>query len=312
MIVKPFEKPKIIKGLEALKKRLPVHHEKFTKIEDDLSMHDAGNYGEQHVLTLLAEKPLPDKTLILHNVSFTAKVDVQIDILVLTSSWCLIIEVKNIKGTLYFKSNPRQLIRINDDGTEDILGMPESQVKKYCFGLETLLQTNGIQLPIYKAIHFPFNNANIKKVPETSPLLIGYELLNFIWSLPNEEHYVNPKKVAQMLMKYQIQTDDRFPLCNHYQIDPNFIRTGVECPHCGTIPMKRLQRTWQCPTCRKNSMTAHRKALEEYYMLINPIVTSTEIMHFLKLRNRFEARRILKQNSKMKTGKTKASRYVLR
>lgn len=311
MIVKPFEKPKIIKGLEAMKKRLPVHHEKYAKIVDELSMHEAGNFGERHVLSLLSTKPLPENTLILHNVAFTTKVDVQIDVLLLTPSWCLIIEVKNIKGTLYFKTNPRQLIRINDNGTENILGMPESQIDKYCFGLKTIFQENGIQLPIYRVIHFPFNNANIKKMPETAPLLIGYELQNYIWTLPKQEKHINPKKVAQLLMKHQTETDDRFPLCTHYQIDAKSIRIGVECPHCETIPMTRIQRTWQCPSCGKNSMVAHQKALEDYYMLINKIISPREAVNFLNLSNRYVAKRILKQNSIKTTGSTHQRKYHL-
>ncbi|MGE7664348.1 NERD domain-containing protein [Ureibacillus composti] len=312
MILKPFEPYPMTAALTALTKRLHPSHEIYSKLLVELNKQEAGEYGEQHVLSMLAGSQLPEQTYLLHNVALKSKVESQIDILVLSPSWCLILEVKNIKGRLSFNDNPRQLIRKGDDGKDEILGSPEIQVEQYMFGLISFFESHGIKLPVYGAIHFPFNNAIIEKPPVKIPLLIRREVIKFIWSLPrNSGANVDSRKLGELLMKSQYARDP-FPLCNYYKISPRMISSGVECPHCGTIPMQRALRTWKCPKCGKTSMDAHVKALRDYYMLIGKVMKSSEALHFLKLRNRNEAIRILKQNSYRRIGASRSSRYELK
>lgn len=163
LILKPFEPYNLTLGLIALKNRLPAHHPKYQEIMDDLGKQEAGEKGEESVMSVLVANKLPENTVIMHNVSWVSNFQTQIDILILHPSWCLILEVKNIKGTLYFKSNPSQLVRLLDDGKEENLGSPETQVEQYCMGLRYKLNELKLpNVPIYRAIVFAFQNAIIK------------------------------------------------------------------------------------------------------------------------------------------------------
>lgn len=312
MILKPFEPYTLTLGLIALKNRLPARHPKYQEIMDDLGKLEAGEKGEESVMSVLVANKLPENTVIMHNVSWVSNFQTQIDILILHPSWCLILEVKNIKGTLYFKSNPSQLVRLLDDGKEENLGSPETQVEQYCMGLRYKLNELKLpNVPIYRAIVFAFQNAIIKNPPSKMKTLIGREVISYIWSLPLKDELLDPKKVSKQLLKH-LNPRNPFPLCKRYGIETNHLISGVQCPICGTFPMNKTLRTWYCPKCKINSKLAHQKALNDYNMLISKSISSNEAMNFLHLRNRYEAIRILKSNSIKQIGASRSSRYELR
>ncbi len=310
MILKHFESYETTLGLRALKKRLPEHHEKYMMISEELSKNEAGEKGEELVMSTLESFELPKNTYVLHNVSFKAKVEVQIDILIVSPSWCLAMEVKNWTGVIYFNDNPSQAICEKDEKVK-IYTNPESQLEQYCYGLNVLLTKHQIRIPIYGLIVFPFNNAIIKRPPKKFALKMGRDYLRYILSIQNDKHIADLKLIAELLLRNSEQLSS-FPLCERYEINPEHILTGVECPNCGTLPMMKTLRTWYCPNCKSTQMRAHVKALNDYYMLIRNSISSQEALKFLKLRNRYEAKRIVKANSIKKPDKRKNGRYLLK
>ncbi|HWK22993.1 MAG TPA: nuclease-related domain-containing protein [Ureibacillus sp.] len=312
MILKPFEPSTLSRGQIALKNRLPEHHAKYHVILDDLRRQEAGDKGEGQVMKLLSSNALPENTAILHNISLDAHFQTQIDILILGSSWCLILEVKNIKGVLYFTANPRQMVRLLEDGREEKLGSPESQIEYYSMGLRSLLnEMNLPTIPIYGAVVFAFQNSLVKSPPTKTKALIGRELISYIWSLPNNEQLIDPIKVGSQILKH-VKPISPFPLCNRYGIDSMHLISGVECPSCGTFPMHKTLRTWYCPKCEQTNMAAHQHALNDYYMLINNTISINEAIKFLHLRNRYEAYRILKSTCAKQLGNSRSSRYEIK
>lgn len=310
LILKNFTSHDYTIALESLVHRLNPKHEKALKIQEDLNMQEAGEFGEKHLLTILTENKLPENTFIFHNVILKSIIDVQIDLLLLSPYWCLILEVKNLTGELTFTSKPPQLI-CEKENKKITYRSPASQLNQYIFGLKAFLENYQYQVPIYGAVVLPFNNAIIKNLPDDIPLLIGREIINYIWSLPKNKT-INSKILGELLIKNcQRNSWSKFPLAQYYGINPSDIKQGVACPHCGTIPMKRLKRTWYCENCQKSDMYAHKRALKEYYMLINQHISPREAMEFLKLRNRYEARRILQANSIGIEGITSSLKYEL-
>lgn len=309
VILKGFEPYELKSGLIALKKRLPPYHEKYPLIVEDLNKMEAGEKGEAHVFNLLNSYPLAKNTVLLHNVSLNS--NIQFDILVISPSWCLILEVKNIKGSLYFNHNPKQLIRMSDEGKEENLGSPETQVEIYMRGLRALLDKLRINIPIYGAIVFAFQNVIIKKSPSTVPAVIGRELISYIGNLPIQENKVDPYSLGRNILQ-QVKARNVFPLCQEYTIGANEIIKGVECPSCETFSMLRTLRTWYCKNCEKTYNRAHERALADYSMLINDKITNKECVQFLNLKNHQVATRILKANSTARMGHNRNSVYVLK
>ncbi|RSL35137.1 NERD domain-containing protein [Salibacterium salarium] len=70
----------------------------------------------------------------------------QIDTLILTSSFFLIIEVKNIAGTLSFDPHRYQMVR-KANGTAEEFSDPRLQVKRHHLQFEKWLEQQQIPIP---------------------------------------------------------------------------------------------------------------------------------------------------------------------
>lgn len=142
MIVKERKIPRKILILEALVRRLPTNHPGRPKIENELLKSYAGYRGEQSIdyhLTFLPQ----DKFYLLHDLRLQnrQKHYFQMDTLILSPHFFLILEVKNISGSLYFDQEFHQLIR-TIDGKEEGFPDPILQVMKQEKQLKSWLEDN--------------------------------------------------------------------------------------------------------------------------------------------------------------------------
>lgn len=303
-----FQRSYFTTGLTRLQKRLHPQHEKYTKIIDELNRAQAGEFGEQHIYTILQTFPKTEEIYYLHNICID---QVQIDLLAISNSWCIAFEVKNIKGQVRFNTNPRQLIRKLENQQEESFQCPQSQLERILSVLNRFFLRHQIKLPIYPAVVFPFNNAIITPPDSNIPIIIGRDLINFIQKLPVNKPVVNPQKVAGIVEKAN-EPYHRFPLASYYGIDETAILKGVECSACGQIPMTRLKGSWKCLRCGVTDRHAHVQAILDFYMLLSPTMTNRQCRDFLGLRNRHEATRMLSNISTTREGRTHNSIYFLK
>ncbi|SFE88656.1 nuclease-related domain-containing protein [Alteribacillus iranensis] len=102
MIIKPRKVPLHLRKLRALERRLPHSHPKRPEIERDTAKWSAGYKGEQSIDDPLTFLP-PHDFRILHDLHlYDGSHYFQIDTLIISSCFLLIIEVINISGTLIF------------------------------------------------------------------------------------------------------------------------------------------------------------------------------------------------------------------
>lgn len=291
--------------LSTLLKRLSHNYEQYPQMQDKLKNVEVGDYGEKYVANLL-QNTFKHQLIVLSDMAIGSS---QADCLVITPYFCAVLEVKNVKGNITFTKQPKQMLR-EIEGKIDIFQSPEVQLERLEIELSRLFQQNHIQLPIFSAIAFPFHTSIIENESKQYPILIGKEVLNYMHLLPRQRVFADPFQVQEVIQK-QSNPWQRFPLCEYYKVDPRYIKTGVECEVCGTIPMIRINRTWKCASCGATNQTAHVQALKDYYMLFNKYITTQQAMHFLHLRNRYEAIRILKSVSIQRIGQAKLSKYEL-
>ncbi|WP_218970926.1 nuclease-related domain-containing protein [Peribacillus kribbensis] len=110
MITKQRTIPLIILKLDSLLRRLPPTHPKRILIQGDFAKRMAGYKGEQ-ALDYYLNQLSPSDFLILHDLRLPSEpYFFQIDTLLLTTRYLLILEIKNIAGTLYFEKSSSQLI----------------------------------------------------------------------------------------------------------------------------------------------------------------------------------------------------------
>ncbi|WP_168413044.1 nuclease-related domain-containing protein [Bacillus salacetis] len=148
MIVKKRSVPVRIQQNEALLGRLDPCHPKRELIQEDLSKRAAGYKGEcsvDYYLSFLSEKEYH----IFHSLRLPPKdVHFQLDILLISPKRIILLEVKNISGTVVFGDPFNQLVRLKDD-VETGFENPITQVRRQRFQLiKWLSKNNNFPLPL--------------------------------------------------------------------------------------------------------------------------------------------------------------------
>jgi hypothetical protein len=305
-----------MKMLEALIRRLLPSHLKWPDAVAEYKRRMAGYRGEKSLAFHLSM--LPDSQyLILHGLRLLYRqYYFQIDILLLCSTFAMVLEVKNMTGELSFEKNFNQATR-KRNGVEERIINPISQARLQARKLKDWLRDhNYTEIPI----HYFFVNSNEKTIIRT-------EARNeqMIQHICNSENLL--EKIEQIAKYYKTDQLDkkelkrikRLLLSNHtpdnpnilqaYNLSPKDILTGVQCPECSTTAMVYKRGKWCCQKCKIHSKTAHIQAIKDYFLLIKPSITNAELCHFLHIDSINIGYKILKSLCLPYTGKFKNRVY---
>lgn len=318
MIVKAIEKPMILLKLEALTRRLPINHQKQNKIIEDLAKRRAGYNGESSLKYYL-DYLSSEKYHIFHSLRLHDGVHhFQMDFLILTPKFILIIEVKNYLGTLYFDPIFNQLIRQHND-KEETFQDPLLQINRHKFQLSSWLAINKLTaLPIEALVVISNPQTTIKSLAnqqQISQIVIHSDkLLSEIRKI-EQKHSTEIltekefKKLTRQLLK---RHEEHIPkILESYEISQNELITGVFCPECNYLPTRRVHGGWYCPSCKHTSPEAHLKALKDYALLIGTFITNQHARKFLNIESVSTTKRILSSSNLPHNGQTKARTYNL-
>jgi Nuclease-related domain len=311
--------PIIIKKLETLLKRSPAAHQKRPQIIESHRRFKAGFNGEQSLRYFYRYLPkeevhyLPGIRMLHGGYYF------QIDQLIITPQFLLILEIKNHAGHLYFDDKVKQLIRTLDgkrEGFED----PIEQVKRQSYHLMKILEQYKFPVvPIERLVVI----TNPSSVVEFSPT--NKEAFARVIKSPQLQHKftecqqmyqetVLKTKEIRKLIKQLIKKHDAYDpdVCELFQIDKRELTKGVFCPKC-ELPytMKYKGANWRCANCKYQSKSAHVDALIDYGLLISPTITNAECKNFLHLPSTSVTTHLLKALHLPYTGFTKSRSYSL-
>ncbi|RZT21503.1 nuclease-related domain-containing protein [Fictibacillus sp. BK138] len=318
MIMKKRKTPVVVLILEMLLTRLHPQYPRRPDLEDELAKYLSGHKGEQSLDFYLDELPQKEY-FIFHNLRILQNPNYfQIDILILTQNYFLIIEVKNFSGILYFDQDLYQLIR-KINGVEETFADPISQVKRQHYRLRDWLKDHKFtNIPIESLVVISNPQTQIKVPPGRTDV---YQWVTHKTHLPErirfyERKYKNEcisikelRKLTKLLLKSH--TSPIPNLLQKYQISSEDIIKGVVCPKCGAIPMVRSKRKWLCITCKTHSRTAHIQALRDYSLLISPTITNSQCRDFLKLESRTTAKKLLLDLNFPTSGQLRHRKYHL-
>lgn len=311
MLVKPFAPSPLTKGLQALVTRLQLTHPQYQSLQQELKIKEAGDFGEQYVMKELQQIALLNDCYVFHNVILPSVFPMQIDILLIVPNAIILLEIKNIRGTVHFKSDPRQLIRTSESGEVHVFTHPEIQLEQYIQGMKHFLDTQHISIPIYGAVVFPFNNVNIHREDGRLPILMAKELPIFLHQhLGKNKETVTMTAIKNLILSH-LRNRTPFPLCQYYKIDAPALRRGVYCENCGEFGMGKLKIGWHCQMCQHRCRDAHIQALKDYYMLIGETITNRECRDFLMIGSEHIAKRLLQKLQLPRSGSNKYSSYKL-
>ncbi|TCN26538.1 nuclease-related domain-containing protein [Mesobacillus foraminis] len=315
MIIKPLQIPMILESLEALKNRLMTDHPKTTVVQAEWAKRNAGYIGEKNVYYFLSTLE-ETSYLIFHDLRLAnGEHFFQIDFLILTSRFALIIETKNISGTLLF-DDQGQLIRTMNNKEE---GFPDpiAQAQYHKRSLQKWLDAHHFPpLPIDYVVVIS-QPSSIIKVERNQPEIRRRiqpvsSLPEFIQRLENlcKQDQLDAKtlkKLSKLFLKLHcpIQID----ILNEFALTEKDIATGVQCPHCRAIPMIPLKAFWKCSSYGTHSRDAHTQAVQDYFLLISPNLTNSRLRQFLHITSIQKARRLLTSMNLPYEGDKKARVY---
>jgi hypothetical protein len=318
LIVFNREIPIIIKVLEALLRRLPPNHPIRPDIETELNNYQAGYKGEQSIDYYLSF--LPEKDFyILHGLRLPYKnFFFQMDTLMLSKSFFLILEVKNISGTLLFDDSFKQLVRIKNNGEKEVFKDPLQQVKLQQYQLTNWLKDHKFtNIPMEHLVVMTnqktllqTNNPNSEYVHKVIPSARLLSKINEMRANRKEERLTEKdlKNISRQMMKKHVPSKPE--ILKSFNITKSDLLKGVLCNTCKTS-MYRQNGKWICSECQTSSKNAHVHALMDYALLFDSTITNKQFREFLQIPSRYMALRLLKDLNLKAAGPKKIRKYYL-
>lgn len=227
----------------------------------------AGNAGEARLQQFFDKYGLAEEALF--DISLQANSKFQIDCLLITPQFALIIESKNITGDLAFEERPARLVRTRD-GVMTTFESPETQLQRNILLLENWLHTRHHPLPVIGVIVWTTSTyPNILKSPKHCDVLFLSSLPTFIAQQRLRYHAVMTIEQCEKLKELIVLDNEvyKFP---HYSLFPRWkvnvyeVRSGVRCA-CGFRKMQRQKQRWYCPSCHRTCKDAHIATLREWF-----------------------------------------------
>lgn len=115
--------------------------------------------------------------------------------------------------------------------------------------------------------------------------------------------------MGRLLIKNHKQND--IDILKQFEIRKEDIATGVICPYCGKLPMRRAMRHWICLSCSQKNAEAHIKAINDYALLFKTHVKNKELRNFLHVNSSTSMYKILRAMELKPDGSKKSATYTI-
>ncbi|WP_058306671.1 nuclease-related domain-containing protein [Gracilibacillus massiliensis] len=295
---------------QALLHRLPEQHPLYQMVSDRYRRYDSGQAGETNLEYYLGQSQITSLHF-LKGLRMEHDTPFQIDCLILGLGFRILLEVKNITGTIYFDPYSRQLIR-QKGSTKDIFPDPLFQVERQYMHLRNFfLEHNIEQLPTYTAAVFVNRNAELQlhDYPERKRILTAQAIPSFLEKInsnhPAKISHSKNNEISSFLTNQHREA--YYPILDKYAIPWEDIIKGVRCPNCHQYAMTRIRMRWQCPHCGERNATAHLEALYEQALLTDNKITNKIAREFLQISSAEVIKKILQRAPLVRVGETKGS-----
>ncbi|MFC7372956.1 nuclease-related domain-containing protein [Fictibacillus iocasae] len=304
----------------ALYRRTAKYFPQWPVIEDDFGRLKAGYKGEVSLLYELNMLPKNSHTS-LFDIRLTNNQNYffQTDVCFITKSFALIMEVKNISGKVYFDLYD-QMIRYKKDGTEECFPDPINQVMIQESHFRKWLEQMKWTLPVESIVVFTNPQTIITFSDTYNPSLRLKVIRKRI--LPLKIQDLSKKYKSELLtdkelkkLTYQLLKFHTEPSPNaleHYKLKSTDILSGVQCPICLHLPMRRTFGKWFCEHCCCFNATAHKAAFQDYGLLIDAHITNRQAKELLHLESASITKRLLKEMQYPIEGKGNSIKYKIK
>lgn len=318
MYSKLLELPFHILQYQVCLNRIDYQHPARDSLTSRYSKAMSGYHGEELIVYYLDALPEKDY-LLFHNLRLEDHAQIfQIDWLILTQRFVLILEVKHIKGKLIFDHYHSQLLR-ERDGQIDVFDDPVLQAERAVDLLNKWIAGHqGAALPTESLAVITSNaqleikdsqDPSVNKLIRKSVLLKNLRRINGLHRDP-----VISRENVLLISDFLVKNHHPLVLnlfSSFKKLKPEDIIGGVQCPNCEQFHMIRYKRNWYCQRCQYFSKDAHIAALLEYLLLFGPKITNKQCRSFLMLKSEMTAKRILQSFSEHYEGEHRGRVYLL-
>jgi hypothetical protein len=184
----------------------------------------------------------------------------QIDTLLLSSKFALLIEVKNLAGELFYDQYTKQLIKTLN-GKVEALPDPIAQVKRQKYQFKRLIAN---LLPNSFPLEHLVVLSNQSSILKTNPggesifkeIMFGESLIFRISEMENaHKKLLLTSSQLKIVKNNLLECNQPFDqdILEHYSILSKDVCTGVRCPSCDRLSMEWKRGVWLCDTCRHSS-----------------------------------------------------------
>ncbi|ALC90839.1 hypothetical protein AM500_14360 [Bacillus sp. FJAT-18017] len=316
MVVLERAVPLILLMLEALLRRLPKTHHKRMEVEESYRTYSAGYNGEKAVdfyLKYLKE----EKFSIFKGIRLKVNgVYFQIDTLLITPSFALILEIKTWAGEITFEKNFSQVTQ-DKDGKINLYSNPLSQVKLQLLQLKDWFRKNDFpDIPLEFFVVMSNSAAKLKSDPNYfeahQKVIHSIRLVEKVEVIERKHKQIYLDESSLNMLKDKMLSDHtqlRQDVLQMFSISKQDLLFGPQCPFCNHIPVKQDNRKWFCKMCNKLSKNVSHQAIEDYFLLISPQITSKQAQEFLQIYDDKKIYHILTSMNLPTSGKTKGRIY---
>jgi hypothetical protein len=300
---------------DAVVRRLPDRHPRKSEFESKLIRRKSGFKGEKELDYFLSQFPDEDFTFIQSLRLPHYDTHFQIDTLLLSPNFTVVMEAKNHGGEIEFNNEFDQMIQ-RFDGNEKVYTNPVLQAKLQTSHLDNLLSQNHFPpspLEFFVAVSNPqtlvLNPSRSKEVAYRvcRTARIPYKIIdlkskykNVYWSKKDI------KRITKFLLK---KHEPLIPDVSAMNITFKDLNLGIQCPRCSAFGMERTHGTWFCKSCGHTSKDAHTTAIKDYFLLYGNTLTNKQLRFFLQINSDDTATHLLKSLNLTSTGTTRNRVY---
>jgi hypothetical protein len=314
-VVLPRTKPYALLCYEALFRSLLSHLRENKTLRDEFGIHQAGYRGEKNADYVLSTYP-HKSAYIFQGIRLKAgPFNFQIDTLMVTSSFILILEIKNFKGEIEYNPKTHQIIQFDGDqkkSQKNPILQAEAQKRHLTYWLQ---QSGFPPIPI-ETLGVSVNPSSILTYRDESVSAMNFIQLD---SLPTSLDNLYKTYTKNIYDSGTIQKLNRKLLRNNTPHKPNFIKQfniadrhlikGISCIDCQSSPLQYKGRKWICHRCGKKDSKAHEQKILDYFLLFDPTISNRVCREILQINSPKVARRLLYSLNLDISGKYYARKY---
>ena len=297
---------KLIVG-EALARRGILADEQKNLLDELLWRAERGYEGELRADAHWGDLHMTEPHALLHGFEAASSLGYshQIDTILVTARFVLVVELKNIAGVLSYDERVHQFLR-ERNGEQENLTNPFAQAERHQAFVKRLLEGVGVKLPVLSAVIITSSSSILENMPERFHIfkLAGLRFKLQEW---NNTYPVQVSESVVSLVKSEILAHHQ-PRKWQHPFGKVLIRRGAICL-CGKVMQYRRGKFVCC--CGHVGRDAFSQGLHDYRLLVDEWITNKGLRDFFFIASKDAANKYLARAEFHYEGDTRSRRYLI-